>query len=155
MKPVALLLLALPLLAGNDFDTLVRVMESNYGTRRLQIPFMGFANFLVKVARPAGTKDFKLAVFEHVDASRHPSAEQLDAAFQPQGWKPFVKVMSNRKGERVHLYARQSQSDHELLITTLERSEAVMVRVRVNADHLARWVNNPVGMCRSKGLHSD
>ena len=58
---------------------------------------MGVANFFVKVARPAGTKDFKLAVFEHIDDRYHPSAEQLETTFQPQGWKPFVKVVSRKR----------------------------------------------------------
>ena len=65
-------------------------MESNYGSKRLYIPLMGFVNFGVKVARPVGTKDLKLAVFEDVDSARHPSCEQLDSTFLPQGWKPFV-----------------------------------------------------------------
>ena len=123
-------------------------MESNYATKRLHIPFMGVANFFVKVARPAGTKDFKLAVFEHVDDRRHPSADQLETTFQPQGWKPFVDVVSRKSGERVHIYARESHRDHELLITTLERNEATMVQVRVDAERLAKWVNDPVRMCR-------
>jgi hypothetical protein len=148
VKLIAFLILVSTAFAGSDFDLLVRAIESNYGTKRLQIPFMGVANFLVKVTRPAGTKDFKLAVFEHVDDRLHPSADQLETTFQPQGWRPFVKVVSRKSGERVHIYARQSHRDHELLITTLERNEATMVQVRVDADRLARWVNDPVRMCR-------
>ena len=148
MKLIAFLILVSAASAGSDFDLLVRAMESNYGTKRLQIPFMGVANFFVKVARPAGTKDFKLAVLEHIDDTLHPSAEQLETTFQPQGWRPFVKVVSRKSGERVHIYARQSHRDHELLITTLERNEATMVQVRVDAERLAKWVNDPMRMCR-------
>jgi hypothetical protein len=140
-----LALAALPLLAGggNDFDSMVRTMEDHYGKKKVYIPFMGFANFIVKVAKPAGTRDFKLAVFEDVDRFRHPAADELDRKFTRSGWKPFVRVNSNRKDERVHIYARESGRDHELLITTFERHEAVMVRVRVNAESMAKWVNNP------------
>ena len=137
--------------ADRDFDFLVQQMESNYGTRKMYIPMLGFVNFLVKVARPAGTRDFKLAVFENVDSDRHPSVEQLDDIFLPRGWKPFIRVVSNRDRERVHIYSRQTHRDHELMITTLERREAVMARVRLNAESLARWVNNPIVMGRSKG----
>jgi hypothetical protein len=151
---VLLAAVSLPLSAfDRDFDSLVHNMESEYGTKRLYIPFMGFANFIVKIARPAGASDFKLAVFEHVDANRHPSPERLDATFMPQGWKPFIRVHSNRSGERVQIYARQSHRDHELLITTFERDEAVVIRMRVNAEQLVKWVNNPVVMGRSKGRH--
>jgi hypothetical protein len=149
-----LAIVSLPLSAfDRDFDSLVHDMESEYGTKRLYIPFMGFANFIVKMARPAGASDLKLAVFEHVDANRHPSPERLDATFSPQGWKPFIRVHSNKSGERVQIYARQSHRDHELLITTFERDEAVVIRMRVNAEQLAKWVNNPVVMGRSRGRH--
>ena len=148
---LALLLLTAPMFARNDFDDLVRSMESQYGKKKVYIPMLGFANFLVKIARPAGTSDFKLAVFEDVDHGRHPEAEDLDRRFRPSGWKPFVKVVSKAGRERVHIYARESGRDHELLIATFERHEAVLVRVRVNAERLARWVNNPVVMAKSRG----
>ena len=140
-------LVVLPAVAENDFDSLVRGMEDHYGTKKTYIPFLGFANFVVKMARPAGTKDFKLAIFEHVDRYQHPSADDLDRRVLSRGWKPFVRVTSNRKRERVQIYARESGRDHELLVTTFEDHEAVMVRVRVNAENLAKWVNNPRIMC--------
>jgi hypothetical protein len=144
-RAVAIFVLAaLPLAAGgNDFDSMVRTMENHYGKKKVYIPFMGFANFIVKVAKPAGARDFKLAVFEDIDPSRHPTFDELDRKFRPNGWKPFVRVTSKHEGERVQIYARESGRDHELLITTFERDEAVMVRVKVNAEGLARWVNNP------------
>jgi len=147
---VLMLLMIGPVLAS-DFDSLVRQMESNYGQKRVYIPLLGLVNFGLKIVRPAGTKDLKLAVFEDVDSRRHPSVEQLDSTFLPQGWKPFVRVQSEK--ERVQIYAREAQRDHELLITTFERNEAVMVRVRLNAERLARWINDPKGMCRLEMRH--
>ena len=146
------LLVSLPLIGfDRDFDSLVHKMEAEYGAKRTYVPFMGFANVLVKMMRPAGASDFKLAVFEHVDPNRRPSPERLDQTFVPQGWHPFIRVVSHRNGERVQIYARQSHRDHELLITTFEHDDAVMIRTRVNAEQFAKWVNNPVVMGRSKG----
>ena len=145
---LAAALMTLPVFAGgNDFDSMVRTMEDHYGTKKTYIPFMGFANLVVKIAKPAGTRDFKLAIFENVDRYRHPSAEELDRKFLSNGWKPFVRVMSSRKRDRVQIYAREAGRDHELLVTTFEDNEAVMVRVRVNAEGLAKWVNDPRAMC--------
>ena len=156
MRLIVLLLAPALLFADRDFDSLVREMESQYGSKKVHIPMLGFANFLVKVARPAGTKDFKLAIFEDIDSDRHPSVELLDATFRPSGWKPFVQVIDNRNRERIHVYSRQTNRDHELMITTLERDEAMIVRVRVNAERLARWVNNPILLGRrSQWMNSD
>lgn len=138
-----------------DFDLIVRSMESHYGTSRLTIPFFGVVNFFVKTIRPAGARDIKLAVFENVDERRHPSDERLDQMFKSlpaQGWSRFIRVQSNRSGERVHIYSRKVKDDWELLITTLERNEAVVVRVRLNPGGLAKWVHDPAIMARHKGV---
>src|SRR5687767_2662165 len=91
-----------------EFDHIVRTMESEYGQRRLYIPFLGVANFFVKTIRPAGARDIKLAVFEDVDWRRHPSDRRLEeifASMPAQGWSRFVRVQSNRNRERVYVYS--------------------------------------------------
>jgi hypothetical protein len=130
--------------SDSDFDRLVRSMESEYGTKRLTIPFFGVVNFFVKTIRPAGARDVKLAIFEDIDGRLHPTEQRLNE--MAQGWKPFVRVQSKR--ERVHIYSREAGKDWELLLATLERNEAVVMRVRVNPDGLAKWVNNPLVMAR-------
>jgi hypothetical protein len=144
------LLGVVPLLADSDFDALVKNLEARYGVRKQYVPMLGFANFMVKMVRPAGTHDLKLAILDNIDNARHPEPEQLDEMVRPGGWKPFIRVVSNRQLERVYVYARERSRDHELLVATLENNEAVLVRVRLNAEGLARWVNNPVVMGRSR-----
>lgn len=140
--------------ADRDFDHVVRAFETQYGKRKLSIPLLGFANLLVKVARPAGARDFKLAVFEDIDTRRHPGPEELDRLMRPLpagGWAPFVRVHSRRSGERVQIYSRRKGTDDwELLIATLERSEAVVLRVRLNPETLSQWVHSPGRMARRR-----
>jgi plasmid maintenance system killer protein len=155
MRPlICLALFSVVVHAGDrDFDHAVRIMESEYGQKRMYIPFFGVANFFVKTIRPAGARDVKLAVFEDVDSRRHPSDQRIDEIFTSmlaQGWSRFVRVQS-RNGERVHIYSRRVNKNWELFVATLEDNEAVMVRVRVNPDGLAKWVNNPLGMACRKG----
>ena len=47
-----------------EFDRIVKAIESHYGTQPQHIPFMGLANFALKVAHPEGAAGVKLAVFE-------------------------------------------------------------------------------------------
>ena len=49
---------------GKGFKDVVKHIETNYGAKKVRIPFLGLANFAVKLVRPAGVKGFKLAVFE-------------------------------------------------------------------------------------------
>ena len=156
MRALACVLLSAAVAFGGDrdFDHIVRAFESEYGQKRLYIPFFGVANFFVKTIRPAGARDIKLAVFEDVDYRRHPSEQRLDQIFTSMpslGWSRFVRVQSNRNRERVHIYSRQVNKDWELFVTTLERHEAVAVRIRVYPDGLAKWVNDPIRMACKKG----
>jgi hypothetical protein len=154
---LALTLFALVANAGDrDFDQVVRRMESEYGQKRMYIPFLGVANFFVKTIRPAGARDFKLAIFDDIDPYLHPSDKRLDemiTSIPGQGWSQFVRVQSKRSGERVHIYSRRVNKLWELLVTTLERNEAVIVRVRVDPEGLAKWVDDPVRMACRKGAN--
>jgi hypothetical protein len=149
------MLFALAVHAGDrEFDYIVRSMEAEFGQKRMFIPFLGVANFFVKTIRPAGARDLKLAVFEGVARYRHPSDERLDQILtlqSGQGWARFVRVQSKRNPERVNIYARRVNKDWELFVTSVERNEAVFIRVRVNPDGLARWVENPIGMACRRG----
>src|SRR5882724_6888564 len=62
---------AITALAG-DFDKLVKQIESQYKVKQRRIPFLGLAGFAVKIIRPAGVKEFKLAVFDDYDFTNKP-----------------------------------------------------------------------------------
>jgi hypothetical protein len=139
--------------ADKDFEAIVHRLEAHYGTKRLHIPMMGVANFFVKVSRPEGVSDLKMAVFEDLDESRHPSPEALEQMFgslATEGWRPFVRVQSNKDGERVEIFSRASGKRWELLLTTLQRNEATVIQMRLSPDALAQWIADPEGMAVKK-----
>src|SRR5947209_14870560 len=113
MRPCAILcagvILSAPALAGDrEFDTIVRSVEARCETSHTRIPFFGLANFFVKVVRPAGASDLKLAVFE--DMRRPIFAQEEDFASLMQGalgtdWRPFVRVQNRRNNELTCMYA--------------------------------------------------
>src|SRR5262249_57651269 len=59
---------------GKGFKDVVKHIETNYGAKKVRIPFLGLANFAVKLIRPAGVKGFKLAVFEDQNFSARDGA---------------------------------------------------------------------------------
>lgn len=139
--------------ADRDFEAIVRRLEAQFGKDRTHVPGLGFANFLVKVSRPEGVSDLKIAMFEDLDVSRQPSAEALDHVFDSlaaEGWRPFVRVRSRGENERADVYCRLSGKRWELLVTTIERSEATVVRMRLSPQALARWIDDPGGMAVKK-----
>jgi len=132
---------------AKGFKGVVEHIEKNYHGKRTHIPFLGLANFVVKIVRPAGVKSFKLAVFEEQDFLRAPSTTTFDAAMRslmPKEWLPLVRV-SSRRGEaaRTFIYAKPAGKDMQLMTVVLEPREAVVIEVRLNPDAVAKFLDNP------------
>jgi hypothetical protein len=157
MKPFAILAalaaLAAPAHARDrEFDEIVRRIEVRCETKRVHIPLMGVANFFVKVARPAGTSDFKLAVFE--DLHRPFLAEEEDfnnmvgEALGPN-WRPLLRLQDSRN-EWTSIYSSGSGKHWKLLIATMDRNEATILRVRLSPEAMRRWVVAPLETERNR-----
>ncbi|HZN11729.1 MAG TPA: VWA domain-containing protein [Blastocatellia bacterium] len=125
------------------FKAVVRHIETSYNARRMRIPLLGVARFAVKFIRPAGLKDFQLAVFEDQDFSRAegvPFEEVMRSAF-PKEWQPLLQVRS--RGERVYIYAKSAGKDLEICLAVFEAREAVVVQAKVNPETAMKYVSNP------------
>ena len=128
-----------------EFDHIVKAIESHYGAKRTHIPFMGLANFAVMVTHPAGTRGFKLAVFEDLKSSREDRIE-LDRfmnGISGGGLQPLIRVHSRRNGESTYIFMGDEGKSTKVLIATFERNEATVVEVKVNMDTLLRMINQP------------
>jgi len=129
------------LAAGDrDFDALVRGIESDYGVSRTRIPFMGMVNFFVKVSRPGGGRDLRLALFE--TARLNSLDNDLEHRLAP-GWRPFVRVIS-RGRETTAIYANPTGKHFKLLIAALEAHETTLVQVSVSQSALRAWLTDPI-----------
>ncbi len=133
------------------FDTLVRRVESQYAVRRTRIPMFGLVNFFVKVSRPAGAKDLKLAIFEDFSTPGTDFQELLAETLAP-GWQPFVQVRS--PDETSSIYLQTGKDDLKMLIAAAERRETVLMQVKLNQKALRKWFEDPRRMARS-GRHAD
>ncbi|MBN8730265.1 MAG: hypothetical protein J0L64_06985 [Acidobacteria bacterium] len=146
MKPILLAaLLASTLLASPAraaerwFADAVHELETTMGAERLRIPLWGLIRFVGGIAtRPVGAADWDVAIFERV---RNP---KLDRPFAWQGlgpeWKPMVRVHAPGR-ESVAIYVKQEGSWYRVLVATVERHEAVVVKFSMKPDRLAMWVN--------------
>ena len=131
--------------ADKEFDAVTAHIKTRYKARRVRIPFMGLANFAVRVVRPAGVKSFKVAIFENLDNAGGTVDDSLNrvmrGALSPE-WQPLVRIRS-RDGEQTYIYARESGQHIKLMIAVVDRKEAVVARVKVNPERLVAFVNNP------------
>ncbi|HKE05574.1 MAG TPA: VWA domain-containing protein, partial [Blastocatellia bacterium] len=140
---------------GKGFKDVVKHIETNYRAKKTRIPMLGFANFAVKLIRPAGVKGFKLAVFEDQDFSLLPGAASFDTVMREsydKDWQPLVQINSKRDGNsHTFIYVKSSGKDVQFALAVLENREAVVLEVKFNPDAAARFLENPKIMGISLG----
>lgn len=133
--------------ADREFDRVVKAIEKHYNVKRTHVPLLGVANLFVKVARPAGTSGFKLAVFEDLPSpSPYDDRVELDRFMDDVcrgGLHALVVTHSRRDGESSYILAGEVGKSSELLIATFERHEATVIQVTVNMDTLLKMIGTP------------
>ena len=149
LAPLPLLWAARP--SGDaDFHLLVDRVSSYYKKRPM--PFMGLLCFPVNVVNPHGVRNLKLAVFENVDSSGLPKGQDFDAFLQSvagRSYRPFIRVYDNRSAEQTFIYRRmRGENDFEVLVVSLERTEAVIVEMRLDIAAMSKWVADPASRGR-------
>lgn len=144
---VAVLLAAATTAAAGDreFDYLVSAIESHYGIKQAHIPLMGVANLALKMAHPAGTHGFQLAVFENL--------QSCDRCFDIAEVDEFISkasdgvlhplVRTHSRGEATYILTGEVGKTTKMLIATFEHSEATIVEVTVDLKTLLHTINKP------------
>jgi VWFA-related protein len=135
--------------ADDEFKKLVKRLESSYQARRKSIPFLGVANFFVKIVRPKGVKSFKVAIFEDQDfsprAGETPFGAVMRSALKSE-WQPLVQSSARRGGDRAYIYTQQLGKDIKLMMVAFRQRQAFVVEVKLNPTTLIEWLQRPGGI---------
>jgi len=130
-----------------DFDRVVKAIESHYGVQRTHIPFMGVANFALKMKHPAGASEFHLAVFQNLDSSpayRDPAdRDRLMNTLSGHGLHPMVAVRSHRDAQSTYIFVAEAGKSTLMLIATFQRDGATVIQVKADGDTLLRALAEP------------
>lgn len=127
------------------YNGIVNHLQTKYQAKKVKIPFMWLAKLAVKVARPAGVKSFNVTMFENLTFSRATLDEEIQAAMKDSlgaDWSPILRVRS-REGEQVYMYMRDEGENVRLMFVTINKKDAIVARVKFNADKFAEFINNP------------
>jgi hypothetical protein len=129
-----------------DFHLLVERMSDYYQKRPMR--FMGWLNFFANRFTPQGVSHFQMAIFDDIDNSRTPPSEDLEsslASLVGPSYQPFVRVHDVRSGEWTCIYMRESGKTRvEMLIVSIDSSDAVLMKMQLKPDALREWVDEPV-----------
>lgn len=137
---------AAPAKAGDrEYDSVVRHLKTKYQAKKVKIPFMWLARFAVKIVRPAGVKSFNVTLFEKLSFSRATLDEEMQAAMQnslSQDWTSVFRVRS-REGQQAYMYLRETGKDVKMILVTIEKEQAAVIRAKFSPEKLAEFINNP------------
>jgi hypothetical protein len=133
--------------ADREFDDVVKAIETHFSTTRVHIPLMGVANFFLKVAHPAGTSGFRLAIFENLQWSEDGHEQvQLDRfmnGLASPALHPLIRTHSRPNLESTYVYVGEPQKYTRFLVTVFSRNNATVVELKANVETLLRWIQSP------------
>ena len=145
---------------GDDFNSVVKLIEKFYGVKHEGIPFLAKAGMKVATTaakikggaakRLAEAGSVKVAFFEDqvFDGELTEFRTTLNAAMN-QTWTPLIQTLSADNAEQVYIYVRESGDKFKVLIITIERREAVVVQATLSPKNLALLIKDPEGMGKS------
>jgi hypothetical protein len=165
MKAIAtsILLLALvfstanvALAKGDDFNSVVKMIEQFYRVKHVGIPFLAKAGMKVgataarlkggEAKRIAEAGSVKLAVFEDQDFNgdfikfRASLNEALNVT-----WMPLIQTVTGAGDEQVYIYLKDAGEKFNVLVITIEQRDATVVQVTLSPKNLALLLRDPEG----------
>jgi hypothetical protein len=135
--------------ADKSFSAVVKEIKSSYrGKQQSFFGMMMFARLAVKMAKPAGVKNFKVVLLRELDYSRGPQPGQTEfhtfirSKIDPE-WEPLVQFSSPRQHQWTYVYALHEKEDLKVLVVTIQQAEAVVVQAKLSPAKLVEFMNDP------------
>ncbi len=132
-----------------SFSSVVKHMKSSYkGKQQGFFGAMMLARFAVKVIKPAGVKNFKVAFIRELDFSEGPApgASDFHAAIRSRidsEWQPLVTFSAPGQKQWSYVYVTQEKKDVKLLVVSVQRQEAFVVQTKFSPEKLMEFMNDP------------
>jgi len=158
------LALVLPLVAvqakGDDFKSVVKLIEQFYGVKHVGIPFLAKAGMKVATTaakikggtakRIAEAGSVKVAVFEDqtFDGEFMRFRASLNTALT-QTWTPLIQTLSATNEEQVYIFVREDGDKYNVLVITIEQREATVVQVTLSPKNFLLLMKDPEGTGKS------
>jgi hypothetical protein len=141
---------------GDDFNSVVKMIEDFYRVKHVGIPFLAKAGMKVGTTaarikggtakRLAEAGSIKLAVFENQEFNgdfakfRSSLNEALNVS-----WMPLIQTLSAAGEEQTYIFLRNAGDKTNVLVITIDGRDATVVQVTLSAKNLALLLKDPEG----------
>lgn len=150
----ALLILSSGCSNGGEFRTLCSAVGSEPGVRRQPVPFLGLARTGVRVIKPSGVHDLRLAIYEHPNGLQggNPRLDAAIAEITAAGWLPMVRV-TEAGGSRTTVWVRPGEQLIDMLVLAHDSDESVVVHLKVDSEKLlADLAESPLQVAKRRSV---
>src|ERR1051325_8927360 len=152
-----LLVFSMPVHAvGDDFNSVVKMIEQFYRVKHQGIPFLAKAGMKVattaarikggEAKRIAEAGSVKLAIFEDQafagDFTKFRTS--LNDALN-ETWIPLIQTLSAKNQEQTYMFLRSAGEKFNVLVITIDGRDATVVQVTVSPKNLAVLMRDPEG----------
>lgn len=123
------------------FDAMVKALSARYAAQPTKIPMMWMVSLCARGATHGGVRGMKIAQFDHF--GKVADRDEFDAIVQSklgEGWQPTVRERES-DGKESLVYTREDGRLMEFVVIDLEDGELSAVRMEMNPEQLAKWVN--------------
>jgi len=141
---------------GDDFNSVVKLIEQFYGVKHQGIPFLAKAGMKVGTTaarikggtarRIAEAGSIKLAVFEDQAFDREFSQfrTSLNTALTAT-WTPLIQTIAGGGEEQTYIFMREAGDKFNVLVITIDQHDATVVQVNLSPKNLALLIKDPEG----------
>lgn len=141
---------------GDDFNSVVKMIEQFYGVKHQGLPFLAKAGMKVAgtaarikggaAKRFAEAGSVKLAVFEDQEFAGEFTKfrTSLNAALS-ETWMPLIQTFSATNEEQTYIFLRNAGEKFNVLVITIARRDATVVQATLSPKNLAILMRDPEG----------
>jgi len=141
---------------GDDFNSVVKMIEEFYRVKHVGIPFLAKAGMKVattaarikggEAKRIAEAGSIKLAVFENQDFNGDLTKfrASLNGALN-NTWMPLIQTFSATSEEQTYIFLRDAGDKTNVLVVTIADRDATVVQVTLSQKNLALLLKDPEG----------
>jgi len=141
---------------GDDFQTVVKMIEQFYHVKHQSIPFLARAGMkATKTAarikggeyrRLAEAGSVRVAFFEEQDFDSHGQMASFKTSMKSaleQDWSALVQTLAPKDEEQTYIYLRDAGQKFHVLVITIDRREATVVQATIAPGVLAMLLKDP------------
>lgn len=144
------------LATGDDFNSVVKMIEQFYRVKHEGLPFLAKAGMKVATTaarikggdakRIAEAGSVKLAVFEDqkFDGDVIKFRSSLNEALNVT-WMPLIQTVSATDQEQVYIFLKDAGDKFNVLVITIDQRDATVVQVTLSPRNLALLLKDPEG----------